>query len=175
MITMMTLSSFKHIAIAAAFVFSVLFIPSIAAAQNLGSACGAPGNPSCGIGLVCVDGTCEESARGSGNTDFGVGRIEGGDEPIQLGSRNFIDAMVGIINVALGLLGIVAVIVVLAGGFKWMTAGGNDDKVAEARKLIVSGIIGLAIIFSAWAITKFVITQLARATESGAFETFEDF
>lgn len=151
----------------AALLFSTLFAVNMASAQ----AC----NPACGQGFVCVNGSCEEAQAGGERTDFGMAQIEGGDEPIQLGSRNFIDAMVGIINVALGLLGIVAVIIILAGGFKWMTAGGNDDKVGEARKLIVSGVIGLAIIFSAWAITKFVITQLARATHSGDFESFEDF
>ena len=153
--------------IAAALLFSVLIGVDMASAQ----AC----VPACGQGFVCVNGQCEEAQAGGERTDFGVARIEGGDEPIQLGSRNFIDAVVGIINVALGLLGIVAVVIILAGGFKWMTAGGNDDKVAEARKLIVSGVIGLAIIFSAWALTKFVITQLARATQSGDFESFEDF
>ncbi len=45
-----------------------------------------------------------------------------------------------------------------------MISGGNDQKTAEARNLIVSGIIGLAIILSAWAITSFVIGQLLTAT-----------
>ena len=62
-------------------------------------------------------------------------------------------------------LGIVAVVIVLLGGFKWMIAGGNDEKTNEAKKLIVSGIIGLAIILSAWAITSFVISRLVSATQ----------
>ncbi len=70
-----------------------------------------------------------------------------------------------IINVALGFLGIIAVVIVLLGGFKYMIAGGNEDKTTEAKKLIVSGIIGLAIILSAWAITSFVITNLVQATK----------
>lgn len=69
-----------------------------------------------------------------------------------------------IINVALSLLGIVAVVIILIGGFKWMTAGGNEEKVGEARKLILAGIVGLAIILSAFAIAKFVISALVKAT-----------
>jgi hypothetical protein len=69
-----------------------------------------------------------------------------------------------IIRVAMSLLGIVAVVIVLIGGFKWMTAGGNDDQVGEAKKWIFSGIIGIAIILSAYAITSFVITNLVTAT-----------
>ena len=58
--------------------------------------------------------------------------------------------LTSIINVALGFLGIIAVVIVLMGGFKYMISGGNEEKVGEAKKLIVSGIIGLAIILSAW-------------------------
>lgn len=72
-----------------------------------------------------------------------------------------------LIKVALGFLGVVAIIIVLIGGFKYMTAGGSDDKVADAKKWIISGIIGLAIILSAYTLTSFVITQLLEAS-SGA-------
>lgn len=69
-----------------------------------------------------------------------------------------------IIRVAMGLLGIVAVVIILIGGFTWMTAGGNDEKVAEAKKWIFAGIVGLAIILSAFAIASFVISSLVTAT-----------
>ena len=69
-----------------------------------------------------------------------------------------------IINVALGLLGIIAVIIILVGGFKWMTAGGNEEKVGEAKKLISAGVIGLVIIITAYAIAAFVINSLITAT-----------
>lgn len=71
-----------------------------------------------------------------------------------------------IIRVAMSLLGIIAVVIVLVGGFIWMTAGGNDDKVAEAKKWIYSGIIGLAIILAAYSIATFVINNLTAATSS---------
>ncbi len=67
-----------------------------------------------------------------------------------------------IIKVILGFLGILAVIIILVGGFKWMTAAGNEDKVAEAKKIIVAGIIGLVIILAAWAIANFVLNALIQ-------------
>ena len=94
--------------------------------------------------------------------DLGVGAIQ---SSIKLGSGDVRQTAAQIINVALGFLGIIAVVIVLLGGFKYMIAGGNEDKTAEARKLIVSGIIGLAIILSAWAITSFVISRLVTATQ----------
>lgn len=95
--------------------------------------------------------------------DLGVDAIQ---SSIKLGSGDIRSTAAKIINVALGFLGIIAVVIVLLGGFKYMIAGGNEEKTSEARKLIVSGIIGLAIILSAWAITGFVISNLVTATQN---------
>jgi len=68
------------------------------------------------------------------------------------------------INIVLGLLGIIAVIIIIYAGFKWMTAGGNEEQVGDAKKMLIQSIIGLAVIFSAWIIASFVIDRLGRAT-----------
>lgn len=81
-----------------------------------------------------------------------------------LGNKDPRAIAASVINVMLGFLGIIAVIIILLGGFKWMTAGGNEDKVGEAKKLIMAGIIGLIIILAAYAIASFVLTQLITAT-----------
>ncbi len=84
-----------------------------------------------------------------------------------LGSTDVRITIARIIRVAMGLLGIIAVVIVLIGGFTWMTAGGNEEKVGEAKKWIFAGIIGLAIILSAFAIATFVINNLVTATTAG--------
>lgn len=94
--------------------------------------------------------------------DLGVNAIQ---SEIKLGSGDVRQTAARIINVALGFLGIIAVVIVLIGGFKYMVSGGNEEKTTEAKNLIVSGIIGLAIILSAWAITSFVISRLITATQ----------
>ncbi len=83
---------------------------------------------------------------------------------IGLGGKDIRSTIASIIRTAMGLLGIVAVVIILIGGFTWMTAGGNDDKVGEAKKWIFAGIIGLAIILSAYALSSFVINNLISAT-----------
>lgn len=65
-----------------------------------------------------------------------------------------------IIRVAFGLLGVVFLIIVLYAGFVWMTAGGNDEKIASAKKIMFNGIIGMAVMLSAYAIVSFVISKL---------------
>jgi len=81
-----------------------------------------------------------------------------------LSTRDVREVIARIINVAMGLLGIVAVVIILAGGFMWMTAAGNEDKVEKAKQLIFSGIIGLAIILTSFAIARFVISSLVSAS-----------
>lgn len=96
--------------------------------------------------------------------DKGLDTAGNFSQNIGLGKADIKGSVASIINIVLGILGIVAVVIILAGGFKWMTAGGNEDKVGEARKLIVQGAIGLVIIFAAWGIASFVISQLSTAT-----------
>lgn len=72
-----------------------------------------------------------------------------------------------IINIFLGLLSIVAVGIVIYGGVTWMTAGGDEGKIEDARKILINGAIGLAIVLSAFAISRFVLTRLQDATGLG--------
>ncbi|MFA6428550.1 MAG: hypothetical protein WCW02_03345 [Candidatus Buchananbacteria bacterium] len=83
---------------------------------------------------------------------------------INLGSADLFTTVINAVNWILGLLILIAVIIILVGGFKWMTAGGNDDKISGARQTIVSGIIGLIIVLAAYAIASFVITQFSGLT-----------
>jgi len=45
---------------------------------------------------------------------------------------------------------------VIYGGFLWMTARGNEQQVTKAKDLIISAVIGLVIVLAAYAITAYV-------------------
>ena len=129
-------------------------------------------NADCKVaGQTCQGGTCKAAPAGS--DVFGLEEFDKGVGGT-LGNQDLRFTIGKIINVALSLLGVVAVVIVLLGGFKWMTAGGNEEKTTEARNLIFAGVIGLAIILSAWAIALFVLKSLATATGSGV-EGIPDF
>ncbi|MBI5765660.1 hypothetical protein HZA71_00325 [Candidatus Falkowbacteria bacterium] len=86
---------------------------------------------------------------------------------IGLGGTALKETINKIIKVILGFLGLLAVIIILWGGFIWMTAMGDEAKVEQAKKLIVAGIIGIIIILAAYAIAQFVITNIGNATGLG--------
>jgi hypothetical protein len=69
---------------------------------------------------------------------------------------NFVSA---VINFMLGAAGVVAFIFLLWGGLQWILAGGDKEGTEKARKKITSALIGLAIVFSAYALL-FIIRAL---------------
>jgi hypothetical protein len=69
-----------------------------------------------------------------------------------------------IISVVIRFLGLIAVVIILIGGFQWMTSGGDSEKISNARKLMVNGLIGLVIIVLAYAVAVFVIGKLGYIT-----------
>ena len=124
----------------------------------------------CTTSLDCDAGyTCDlTGAAGVCVADtFGLNPV-GNQVAGKLGNQDLRETAANLINVLLGLLGLIAVVIVLAGGFKWMTSGGSEEKTGDAKKMIGAGVIGLAIILSAWAISLFVINQLSSATGGGA-------
>lgn len=62
-----------------------------------------------------------------------------------------------IINVILSVLGIVAVIVIILGGFTYITSNGDAAKVTKGKNIILYGVIGLVVALLAFAIVNFVL------------------
>ncbi|MGB0757569.1 MAG: hypothetical protein ACPGO5_03895 [Patescibacteria group bacterium] len=92
--------------------------------------------------------------------DFGTDYLTG----IGLGTQDIRLTVVNLIRVALGILGVIVLVIIIAGGFRWMTAGGNDDAIAQAKSIISAGIIGLIIIIVAYALTTWVFNSIISAT-----------
>lgn len=118
------------------------------------------------IGAIVLMGVQDVSAQAL-TADELFGGDATGDEfasTAGLGEADLVDSIAQIIRIALGFLGVIAVVIILLGGFKWMTSGGNDTKVGEAKKLIFAGIIGLVIVVAAYAIAAFVIDSIISAT-----------
>ena len=85
---------------------------------------------------------------------------------IKMGKKDPRTIAANTINILLGLLGVIAIVIILLGGFKWMTASGNDDKVSEAKRLLGAGVIGLLIVLSAYALSIYIMRSYLLATGS---------
>ena len=63
-------------------------------------------------------------------------------------------------NIILYIVGIIAVIMLIIGGIKYVVSGGDAKKVTDAKNTVLYAIIGLVVCFLAFAIVNFVISSL---------------
>ncbi len=106
----------------------------------------------------------------SAKTAFAAASINdyGGDyvNDIGLGDASPEDIAVSVINWILGILALIAVVMILIGGLRWMTAGGNEEKVEGAKKLLVAALIGLVIILASWGLAVYAFNNLLDFTNA---------
>lgn len=95
------------------------------------------------------------------NIETGISQV---DQSIALSATSPIVIVLRIIQVALGLLGIIAVSLIIYAGFLWMTSAGSEDKITQAKKILKQTVVGLLIILSSWGITYFVLEKLLETT-----------
>jgi amino acid transporter len=96
--------------------------------------------------------------QGLNKTAEGAG-YETGDGGSQL------DSIIGLnIKYTLTFLGVIFLILMIYGGYLWMTAQGNEEQVTKAKNLISAAVIGLIIVVAAYAISYFVISKLGNET-----------
>lgn len=80
------------------------------------------------------------------------------------GSVDIAERVGQIIGIALSLVGVVFLVLMVYGGYVWMTARGDDTKIKTAKETITSAVIGLIIVLAAYAITNFVLLRVMEAT-----------
>ena len=103
-------------------------------------------------------GICPPGSKNMGATNIAACNIDPahkGDDLISDTSK--------IINVVLGVLGVVAVAVVIYGGFLFLTAQGDPGKIKKGKDSITWGIIGLIIALLSWSIINFVLSSTMSA------------
>jgi cytochrome bd-type quinol oxidase subunit 2 len=84
--------------------------------------------------------------------------------------------IVTIINIALSFLGVIFLVLMIYGGYLWMTARGNEQQAQKARDLIIAAVIGVVIVVAAYAITWFIMSKVTlRTLEGGGGQTGNDW
>lgn len=77
------------------------------------------------------------------------------------GSGSFKQVLITIVNFALGFLGIIAVVMIIYGGYMYVISGGDEGQAGKGKQIIIYAIIGIVIILLSFAI---VNTVLGAAT-----------
>ena len=99
--------------------------------------------------VTCMDGSMKSSLSECG---------EYSDTEVK--DKDLTKTLQGGINLAIGVIGFIAVVVIIYGGFMYTTSAGDSNKVTKAKNAIMYGIIGLVVAMLAFAIVNFVIGGL---------------
>ena len=67
-----------------------------------------------------------------------------------------------VIKTALGVVGVIFLVLMVYAGYLWMIARGDEAKVSKAKDTIVNAIIGIVVVVGAYAITSYVVNALAK-------------
>ena len=120
-----------------------------------------------------VLGTCPPGTSPASWTEGVITSCDPVNEQYTPSSENTATTVISrIINIVLGFLGLIALILFIVGGFQWMTSGGNEEKTAGAKKLMVSAIIGLAIVLGAAVISTFAFTAIEKSLTGSSQNEF---
>ena len=89
----------------------------------------------------------------------GVSSSQGDDVPQDLAGEVFKN----VVNILLFIIGAVSVIMLIYGGIRYTTSGGNANSVTAAKNTIMYSIVGLVIAILAFAVVQFVVNQVMES------------
>jgi hypothetical protein len=122
---------------------SLALVPALAPVAVYAADPNIEGNLACGSTLNVQTDDCRDDLSG------GTGRIQ--------------DIVTTIINIFSVIVGIVAVIMIIFGGFKYITSGGDSGNISSAKNTIIYAIIGLVVVALAQFLVQFVLDKVIPA------------
>lgn len=107
-----------------------------------------------GLGIALV--ATPVSALGEGGASAGIGAARGDNTPSNLvnGDSSIIKRA---INIMLFAVGVLSVVMLIFGGFRYVISGGKKESVTNAKNTILYAIVGLLVAVFAYAIINFIL------------------
>lgn len=87
--------------------------------------------------------------------------------------NDFFAILNGSYEIIFGIVGSVALLFFIYGGVMFLISEGNQEKVGRAKKIVISSVIGLAIIFSSFLIVDYLLKKLEVTNDQGNIQTIE--
>ncbi|MFZ1249815.1 MAG: pilin [Candidatus Saccharimonadales bacterium] len=99
-----------------------------------------------------------------GANDLGINPTTGGScqTDTAVGTNKVNETITLIINIFSSLVGVIAVIMIIWGGMRYITSGGDSGKVTNAKNTIIYALIGLVVVALSQFIVKFVLNKVTQ-------------
>jgi len=138
------------------FVFSIFVIPSVLFAQQT---------------QITKDSESFLLVQAGRSTNWGLDTVAQNTGLTKEGSSLSFPRFLGsLINPLLAVLGSVFLVLIIYAGIMWMTAQGNDEKVARAKKIINTSVVGLLLVTFAYVIARFLVSNVFNAMDEEPIE-----
>jgi len=121
--------------------------------------------PTMGMAQVAMAATPGQNSTCAGaNLDAGQIGQDGTCDISNTGAADNVNKMVRLfINIFSWIVGVVSVIMIIWGGFKYITSGGESGNVTSAKNTILYAIVGLVIVAVAQLVVKFVLGNVTNS------------
>jgi len=102
------------------------------------------------------------------NSDFQAGAPTNVGAPVSTASGTIMRSdllgryILSIYNYGLAIVGILAAIILMAGGLLWLSSGGSATKIGQAKELMIGSVVGLIILSGAWIILNTINPNLTQ-------------
>lgn len=128
------------------------------------------------LGYICYEGLCPGNADnvccGPKNNEVSTQPVNSNKpasdstvslkNPLGDGKTSIPELLGKIINSVLGVIGSLALAMFIFGGATWMTSAGNQERVTKGKQIIIWATLGIVIIFSAYALVKFLLDTITK-------------
>lgn len=78
---------------------------------------------------------------------------------------DFVRLAVRVSDIILGIVGSLALLMFVYGGFTWILSGGSSDKVQQGKDILRNAVIGLILVFTSWLIVSVVVRAFVCTPE----------
>lgn len=107
-------------------------------------------------GVFCPDGTYMEDG------SQGLAGCENNGAKNDSNKNNLMEQINTVINVVLGVIGFLAVAMIIMGGISYTTSQGDASKTTKARNTILYGVVGLVVSLLAFAVVNFILGNVFK-------------
>lgn len=97
---------------------------------------------------------------------YNAGKIDMGIDP-----GRGVSELISITNIIVSFIGPVAILMLIVSGVMYITSGGEDDKMQKAKRMLIATIVGIIIIYGAFAIVSTVLSGSLDTTNTGNQDT----
>ena len=81
---------------------------------------------------------------------------------VKISSDSLGEYIIAIYNYGVGLVSVLAVVMIMLGGYKWIFAAGNASKIGEAKSTIISALVGLILALGSFLLLNAINPELTK-------------